>query len=123
MVPPVRLTRMLWAAGLMLGLFAIAAGLGLYEAGLHRGTSPTAVGYQVSVSGGRMTPSTWKAQLDDQVVLSIVSDRSQTLSISGYGISYHLSGGAPVAATFLARRAGSFDIRVDGSKVGVLQVS
>ena len=115
--------RIVIGAGLVLGLFAVFAAIGLYEAGLHHGTGPTAATFEVSVSGGKMAPSTLSVREGDQVVLSITSDRNQTLSIGGYGLSYQLTPLTPVSATFIATRPGSFDIQLDGrAKVGVLKV-
>jgi len=110
--------RIVIGAGLVLGLFAVFAAIGLYEAGLHHGTGPTAATFEVSVSGGKMAPSTLSVREGDQVVLSITSDRNQTLSIGG-----ELTPLTPVSATFIATRPGSFDIQLDGrAKVGVLKV-
>jgi hypothetical protein len=117
--------RIIVGAGLTLGLFAIFAAIGLYEAGLHGGTGPTAVTFEVALSGGRMTPSTLSVREGDQVVLSITSDRSQTIRIGGYGLSYQLNSATPVAATFVAYKPGTFDILLSetGAKLGVLKVS
>jgi hypothetical protein len=117
--------RMIVGAGLIGLLFVIFAGIGIYEAGLHHGTGPTAHTFEVSVQRDGMTPSTLPVREGDQVILSIASDRDQTLSIPGYGLTFTLTPAAPVAATFVATRAGSFDIVLDrtGAKVGVLKVS
>jgi hypothetical protein len=116
---------MVWAGGLMVGLFVIFAGIGLYEAGLHHGTAPTAVTFEVQVQGDGMKPATLAVREGDQVVLSINSDRDQTLSIPGYNLTFTLTPATPVSATFVATKAGSFDIILDRikTKVGVLKVT
>lgn len=116
---------MLWGAGLMVGLFAVFAGIGLYEAGLHHGTAPTAVTFNVHVQGDGMKPKTLAVREGDQVVLSLNSDRDQTLSIPGYNLTFTLTPSTPVAATFVATKAGSFDIILDRikTKIGVLKVT
>jgi hypothetical protein len=116
---------MLWAGGLMVGLFVIFATIGLYEAGLHHGTAPTAVSFEVQVQGDSMKPSTLPVREGDQVVLSVSSDRDQTLTIRGYNLTFTLTPAAPVSATFVATKAGSFDIILDRThaKVGVLKVA
>jgi hypothetical protein len=116
---------MLWAGGLMIGLFVIFAGIGLYEAGLHHGTAPTAVSFTVRVQGDGMSPRTLGVREGDQVVLALASDRDQTLSIQGYNITFTLTPVAPVSATFVATKAGSFDIILDRikTKIGVLKVT
>jgi hypothetical protein len=116
---------MVWAGGLMAGLFVIFAGIGLYEAGLHHGTAPTAVTFEVHVQGDGMKPATLKVREGDQVVLSLNSDRNQTLSIPGYNLTFTLTPSTPVSATFVATKAGSFDIVLDRikTKIGVLKVT
>jgi heme/copper-type cytochrome/quinol oxidase subunit 2 len=119
--------RMILGGALVVGLFVVFAGIGLYEASIHHGTGPTAVTIEVSVRGSSMTPSTITAREGDQVVLSITSDRNQSLSIPSYGLTYQLTPAAPVAATFIAGKAGTFDIVIGssstGAKVGVLKVT
>ena len=118
---------MLLGGGLVVALFVVFAGIGLYEASIHHGTGPTAVSVEVSVKGNTMTPSTITAREGDQVVLSITSDRSQSLSIPSYNLTYQLTTAAPVAATFIASKAGTFDIVVGasstGARAGVLKVT
>jgi hypothetical protein len=116
---------MLWAGGLMVGLFVIFATIGLYEAGLHHGTAPTAVSFEVQVQGDAMSPKTLKVREGDQVVLSLSSDRAQTLTVRGYNLTFTLTPAGPVSATFVATKAGSFDIILDRTqaKVGVLKVA
>jgi hypothetical protein len=116
---------MLWGGGLMLGLFAIFAAIGIYEAGLHHGTGPTAVSFVARVQGDGMKPSTLTVREGDQVVLSLTSDRDQTLSIPVYNLTFTLTPAAPVSATFVATKAGSFDIVLDRvkAKIGVLKVT
>lgn len=116
---------MLWGGGLMVGLFVIFAGIGAYEAARHHGTAPTAVGFNVQVQGDAMKPSTLGVREGDQVVLSLSSDRDQTLSIPGYNLTFTLSPSTPVSATFVATKAGSFDIVLDRikTKIGVLKVT
>lgn len=109
----------------MIALFIIFAAIGVYEAGLHHGTAPTAVTFNVQVQGDSMKPKTLGVREGDQVVLSLASDRDQTLSIPGYGLMYALTPAALVSATFVATKAGSFDIILDRSKakIGVLRVT
>jgi len=116
---------MLWGGGLMVGLFVIFAAIGLYEAGLHHGTAPTARSFEVQVQGNGMNPSTLAVREGDQVVLSLASDRDQTLSIPGYNLTFTLTPAAPVSATFVATKSGTFDIILDRikTKVGVLKVT
>ena len=116
---------MIVGAGLAVLLFIIFAGIGIYEAGLHHGTGPTAHSFEISVQGDAMTPSTLEVREGDQVVLSLASDRDQTLSIPGYGLTFTLTPAAPVAATFVATKRGTFDIVLDrsGAKVGALKVN
>jgi hypothetical protein len=116
---------MLWAGGLMVGLFVVFAAIGLYEAGLHHGTAPTAVSFEVQVQGDGMKPSKLGVREGDQVVLSLASDRDQTLTIQGYNLTFRLTPAAPVSATFVATKAGSFDIILDRikTKIGVLKVT
>jgi hypothetical protein len=116
---------MLWGGGLMVALFAVFAAIGIYEAARHHGTAPTAVTFQVQVQGGAMKPKTLGVREGDQVVLSLTSDRDQTLSIPGYNLTFTLTPAAPVSATFVATKAGSFDIILDRTraKVGVLKVA
>ncbi|HLQ61430.1 MAG TPA: hypothetical protein VK131_06175, partial [Candidatus Acidoferrales bacterium] len=76
--------RGLVGLGLMAGLFLVFVALGLYVAGLHRGTAPTAQTLVVTVSGGKLVPDHLRVHEGDQVVLSITGDRSQTLLIKGY---------------------------------------
>ena len=120
-----RVRRMLWGGGLVVGLFVIFAGIGLYEAGLHHGTAPTAVPFEVLVQGDGMKPATLAVREGDQVVLSLNSDRDQTLTIRGYNLTFTLTPATPVSATFVATKAGSFDIILDRikTKVGVLKVT
>ncbi len=120
-----RLRRMLWGGGLMVALFAIFMAIGLYEAGLHHGTAPTAVTFEVQVQGDSMKPSTLSVREGDQVVLSLTSDRDETLSIPGYNQTFTLTPAAPVSATFVATKAGSFDVILDRikSRIGVLKVT
>jgi hypothetical protein len=117
--------RMLWGGGLIVGLFVIFAGIGLYEAGLHHGTAPTAVSFSIQVQGDAMKPATLAVREGDQVVLSLNSDRDQTLSIRGYNLIFTLTPATPVSATFVATKAGSFDIILDRikTKIGVLKVT
>ena len=116
---------MLWGGGLIVGLFAIFVAIGLYEASIHHGTGPTAVSFVVRVQGDGMNPSTLKVREGDQVVLSLASDRDQNLSIPAYNLTFTLTPSAPVSATFVATKAGSFDIVLDRTKakVGVLKVT
>ena len=109
----------------VLVLFVIFAGIGLYEAGQHHGRGPTAVSFDVKVQGNGMSPSTISVHQDDQVVLSLSSDRDQSISIPGYGLSFSLTSVAAVSATFVATKAGSFDIVLDrtSAKIGVLKVT
>ena len=116
---------MLWGAGLMVALFVVFAAIGIYEAALHHGTAPTAVSFEVRVQGNGMSPATLPVREGDQVVLSVASDRDQTLSIPAYNLTFTLTPAAPVAATFVATKAGSFDIVLDRTKakIGVLKVT
>lgn len=116
---------MVVGAGSMFILFAIFAGIGLYEASLHRGTGPTAVSLEVRVQGETMSPSTWSVREGDQLVLSLESDQSQTISIAGYGLTFTLTPAGRVSATFVATKAGDYDIILDrtGGKIGLLKVA
>src|SRR5258708_31162356 len=105
-----RVRRMVWAGGLMAGLFVIFAGIGLYEAGLHHGTAPTAVTFEVHVQGDGMKPATLKVRAGHQVVLSLNSDRNHTLSSPGYDLTFTLTPPPPASATFAATQPASFDI-------------
>src|SRR5258708_35292085 len=105
-----RVGRLVWAGGLMAGVFVSFAGIGLYEAGLPHGTAPTAVTFEVHIQGDGMKPATLAVREGDQVVLSLNSDRDQTLSIPGYNLTFTLTPTTPVSATFGATKAGSCDI-------------
>jgi len=116
---------MVWGGTLIVGLFVIFAAIGLYEAARHHGTAPTAVTFVVQVQGDSMKPATLTVRDGDQVVLSLSSDRDQTLSIPGYDLTFTLTPAAPVSATFVATKEGSFDIVLDRikTKIGVLKVT
>ncbi len=116
---------MIVGASSMVVLFAIFAAIGIYEASVHHGTGPTAVSFEVRIQGDAMNPATLSVREGDQVVLSLTSDRDQSLSIPGYGLTFTLTPIAPVSATFVATRVGSFDIILDriGTKIGGLKVT
>lgn len=116
---------MLWGGGLMVGLFAVFIAIGSYEAAIHHGTAPTAVTFSVQIQGDGMKPSTLAVREGDQVVLSLTSDRDQTVTIRGYDLTFTLTPTTPVSATFVATKAGSFDIILDRikTKIGVLKVT
>ena len=106
-------------------LFAGAAGLGLYVAGLHHGVGPTAHSFEVSINAGRMNPSHMTVRAGDQVVLAITGDTSETVVLEGYQQQFTLIPGVAVDATFVASKAGTFDFVVQGSnkKLGDLTVT
>jgi hypothetical protein len=111
--------------GIILGIFVLGAALGLYYAGLHHGTAPTAVSFEVSVTDAGMTPSTLKVRDGDQVVLSISTDRSRTIVLRGYDQTFQLTPGIPVSATFVASKPGTFEFvdQSSGKKIGQLVVN
>jgi len=111
--------------GIIAGIFVLGAALGLYYAGLHHGTAPTAVSFEVSVTDTTMSPSPLKVRDGDQVVLSLSTDRGRTIVLRSYNLTFTLTPGLPVSATFVAGKAGNFDF-VDQSsakKIGELEVS
>jgi hypothetical protein len=111
--------------GIIVGIFILGAALGLYYAGLHHGTAPTAVTFEVSVNDSGMSQTPLKVRDGDQVVLSISTDRSRTIVLRGYNQTFYLTPGIPVSATFVASKAGTFNF-VDQSsnkKIGELDVS
>ncbi len=110
---------------IIVALFVAAAALGLYVAGLHNGVGPTARSFEVSVVGAQMTPNHLSVRAGDQVVLSITGDTSETVVLQGYQEQFTLIPGVPVAATFIAGKAGTFDFVLQGSgkKLGDLTVS
>lgn len=111
--------------GIIVGLFVAGAALGLYYAGQHHGTAPTAVSFEVTVSDTGMSPSRLKVRDGDQVVLSLSTDRSKTIVLRGYNQTFSLNPGIPVSATFVAAKAGRFDFldQSSGKKIGELDVS
>jgi hypothetical protein len=124
--PAVLSPRRGWVGtGIIIGLFVLGAALGLYYAELHHGTAPTAVSFEVSVTDTGMSPSPLKVHDGDQVVLSISTDRSRTVTLSGYGQTFTLTPGIPVSATFVAGKSGTFDFvdRSSGKKIGELDVN
>lgn len=126
MHPAVLSPRRGWVGtGIIIGLFVVGAALGLYYAGLHHGTAPTAVTFEVTVSDTGMSPSTLKVRDGDQVILSISTDRSRTIVLRGYNQTFSLNPGLPVSATFVAAKAGTFDFvdQSSGKKIGELDVS
>ncbi len=111
--------------GIIVALFVVGAAIGLYYAGLHHGTAPTAASFEVTVTDTGMSPSPLKVRDGDQVVLSISTNRSRTVVLQGYDQTFKLTPGLPVSATFVAAKAGTFDF-VDQSsskKIGELDVS
>jgi hypothetical protein len=111
--------------GIIVGIFVLGTALGLYYAGLHHGTAPTAVTFEVSVNDTGMSPSNLKVRDGDQVVMSISSDRTRTVVLRGYNQTFNLNIGLPVSATFVAAKAGTFDFvdQTSGKKIGELDVS
>lgn len=124
--PAVLSPRRGWVGtGIIIGLFIVGAVLGLYYAGLHHGTAPTAVSFEVTVSDSGMSPGALRVRDGDQVVLSISTDRSRTIVLAGYNQTFSLTSGIPVSATFVAAKAGTFDFvdQSSGKKIGKLVVS
>ena len=124
--PAVLSPRRGWVGtGIIIGLFIVGAALGLYYAGLHHGTAPTAVPFEVMVSDTTMSPRMLNVRDGDQVILSISTDRSRTIILRGYNQTFSLSPGLPVSATFVAGKAGKFDFvdQSSGKKIGELDVS
>lgn len=111
--------------GIIVGVFVVGAAIGLYYAGLHHGTAPTAVSFEVTVTDTAMSPSPLKVRDGDQVVLSISTNRSRTIVLQGYDQTFKLNPGLPVSATFVAAKAGRFDFvdQSSGKKIGELDVS
>jgi len=124
---PATLPRRSGLVGLVLiiVLFVGAAALGLAIASQHHGVGPTAQTFAVTVNGSQMTPSHLKVRDGDQVVLSIIGDRSETIVLQGYQQRITLIPGVAVVATFVAAKAGSFDFVLEGSskKIGELDVT
>ena len=110
--------------GIIAGVFVVGAAIGLYYAGLHHGTAPTAVSFEVTVTDTAMSPSPLNVRDGDQVVLSISSNRSRTIVLQGYDQTFKLNPGLPVSATFVAAKAGRFDFvdQSSGKKIGELDV-
>ena len=79
----------------------------------------------MSVSNDKMIPSRLQVRDGDQVVLSITGDRSETVTLQGYQQQLTLINGVPVAVTFIAARAGTFDFVAQGSgkTLGQLEVT
>jgi plastocyanin len=116
--------RALWGASIMIGLFVVFAGIGLYEASTHRGTAPTAHSFEVDVVGSKMSPSRLEVREGDQVVLKLTSDGNHTLTLKGYNQQFTLTNSAPISATFVADQRGAFDFVLDnGTKIGQLVVT
>ena len=109
---------------LIVGLFVVFAGLGIYLASSHHGIGPSAHTVEVNVSGGNMSPNHIHVRDGDQVILSITADRSETLVLQGYSQHLTLIPGVAIVATFVAGKAGTFDFVLEGSnkKVGELNV-
>jgi hypothetical protein len=124
-VPAMGLRRAVWGSVVVVALFAVFAGIGVYETGIHNGRGPTAATFEVTVRDDAMNPASLAVREGDQVVLSISSDRSETVSIRDYGLSFTLSPAFPVSATFIANLKGTHDIVLDrnGKRIGVLRVS
>jgi signal peptidase I len=110
---------------LIVGLFAVFAAIGISVASLHHGIGPSAHTFEVSVTGGSMSPNLMNVRDGDQVILSVTSDRSGTLVLEGYDERLALIPGVAVAATFVAGKAGKFDFVLEGSnkKLGELDVA
>jgi hypothetical protein len=110
---------------IILGLFAVFGGIGIYEASIHHGTAPTAVSFEVNITNGAMTHSPLTVREGDQVVLSVTADRNDTLVLKGYNLRWTLANGVAAAITFVANSAGKYDFVLDsnGKKVGELDVS
>lgn len=117
--------RGLFGTVLIIGLFVVAAALGIYVASFHHGIGPTAQTFEISVSAGRMSPSHFQVRAGDQVILSITGDSGATIVLTGYDQRISLIPGVAVPVTFIAGKAGTFDFVVDGSgkKLGQLVVT
>jgi ferric-dicitrate binding protein FerR (iron transport regulator) len=61
---------------------------------------------------------------DDQVALSIVSDRADEVHVHGYDLKLKLEPNKPAALQFVARRTGRFAIELhkSGAEIGVLEI-
>ena len=110
---------------IIVALFVGAGALGIAVASQHGGIGPTAATFDVSISDSHMTPSSLHVRAGDQVVLSIIADRSETLLLQGYDQHFQLAAGVAVVGSFVAAKAGTFNFVINGSgtAIGQLEVT
>ncbi len=114
---PARIPRNTGRIGLVLVavLFILFAALGIYAAGLHKGTGISAQSVELTLKGGQLSPAEVSVPEGDQVVLSVRADRSATLRLEGYDLQIIVNPTVPVVVSFVATRTGTFNFVVEGS--------
>ena len=80
----------------------------------------------VTIAGGKsMTPSTWTAHLDDNVMIKITSDTTGEVHLHGYDIAFECTAGQVTSKSFNADKSGQFEIEWESTstQLGFLAVS
>lgn len=78
----------------------------------------------VTVKGTTMEPEQLVVKQNDQVTMTVTTDRDEEIHLHGYDISLQARAGQPVTRTFRADKTGSFDIEIEDLKkeIGSLKV-
>jgi hypothetical protein len=107
---------------IVLVLFIAVGGVLIY-ANRHAGQARR---IDVMVAAGKtMSPSDWKANQNDTLIVSIKSDTDGEVHLHGYDIHFDTKAGQTVTQTFMADKSGRFPIEWEttSTELGQLVVS
>ena len=103
----------------------LVIGIGLVIYFTLGGGAGQSVSYNLTLTGGAMTPSHLTAKQGDTLTITVSVDRKEEIHLHGYDKHFEAEPGKPVTQTFKADKTGTFDIEIEdtGTGVGELVVS
>ena len=95
------------------GLFLLVFVVGGYIWTTHLSVSGPVSSKRINVtvtSGTSMSPSTWTAHQNDNVIINITSNTTGEVHLHGYDIAFDLTKDIPFTKSFVADKTGDFPI-------------